>query len=53
MSLEPVLLLLAAICFGLAFLNVQVHRKREFNLVALGLLLAILIPLIDEIEALF
>lgn len=52
--LDFALYLLAAICFALAFFGVRVQRKpeREFNLVALGLLLWILVPLIHAIDGL-
>lgn len=50
--IDLVLLVLAALCFLLAAAGVEVVRKRRFDLVALGLFLAILVPLIDQIDSL-
>lgn len=44
------LLIGAAVCFGLAAFGVRVVARREINLMALGLLLMVLVPLIQRLQ---
>lgn len=46
------LLVLALVCFLLGALGVRVGEQRQFNLVALGLLFWVLVPLIQQINRL-
>jgi hypothetical protein len=48
-TLYVILLIVAAICFVLAAFSVTVHAR--INLVALGLLAWVLVPLIEHIDA--
>ena len=47
MTWELILYLIAAICFALAAIGVAVHR---INLIALGLLAWVLVPLIHQAQ---